>query len=176
MPPMPTWDSLHPLVVHFPIALLLIVPVFILIAVVSRTGWKPMSLAALTLLVLGTAAAALAVATGEAGEAAAKAIPASKATLERHEELAELTRNVFIGLTLVFAAIVATAMLWKSRGRQVFIVASLVFLLPYAGGSLLLANTAHEGGVLVHGYGVHAPVAGGAPTPAISSVRERDEE
>ena len=29
LPPMPTWDAMHPLLIHFPIVLLLISPLFI---------------------------------------------------------------------------------------------------------------------------------------------------
>ncbi len=32
LPPLPTWDGIHPLVVHFPIALLLVAPLLVLLA------------------------------------------------------------------------------------------------------------------------------------------------
>ena len=34
LPPIPSWDGLHPLVVHFPIALLLAAPVLLLAGMV----------------------------------------------------------------------------------------------------------------------------------------------
>ena len=41
-PPFPTWDSLHPLIIHFPIALLLVCPLFILIgAFLSAEKGRP---------------------------------------------------------------------------------------------------------------------------------------
>jgi len=30
-PPIPNWDALHPLIIHFPIALLLIAPIFVVV-------------------------------------------------------------------------------------------------------------------------------------------------
>ena len=43
-PPVPSWDAMHPMVVHFPIALLLVAPLFVVMAAgacVARTrgGW-----------------------------------------------------------------------------------------------------------------------------------------
>ena len=38
-------------------------------------------------------------------------------------------------------------------GRKSVAVVSLAFLLFYAGGAILLANVAHQGGRLVHEYG-----------------------
>jgi uncharacterized membrane protein len=162
MPPLPAWDSSHPLIIHFPIALLLTAPLFIVLALLWRAAWKPLGLASLVLLMLGAGATALAVASGEAGESAAKAIPAAKVVLERHEELGELTRNVFLALTVAFAGILGTGLAWSSRGRRIFVAGSLLFLVPYAAGALLLVSAAHQGGVLVHEYGVHAAMGGSA--------------
>ena len=33
-PAIPSWDALHPLIIHFPIALLLIAPIFIIVGAV----------------------------------------------------------------------------------------------------------------------------------------------
>ena len=50
-PPLPTWDSLHPLIIHFPIALLLLCPLFILIsAIPPPPKGKPYMTAALLIL------------------------------------------------------------------------------------------------------------------------------
>ena len=56
LPPIPSWSELHPLVIHFPIALLLVAPIFILGAVFTdpKKG-RPFLLAALVLMILGTA-------------------------------------------------------------------------------------------------------------------------
>ena len=34
LPPVPNWSELHPLVIHFPIALLLVAPLFVIAGVI----------------------------------------------------------------------------------------------------------------------------------------------
>jgi uncharacterized membrane protein len=36
LPPLPTWQAIHPLIVHFPIALLLVAPLFIVIGTLRK--------------------------------------------------------------------------------------------------------------------------------------------
>jgi uncharacterized membrane protein len=156
LPPLPSWDGLHPLIVHFPIALLLVAPLFVVVGILLR-GSRSFLWAALLLMAIGTTATFLAVSTGEAAGKLAERTPQINAVLERHEELAEATRAVFLVLTLVFAAIVvAPAAFRRLRGPAFQVVLSLVFLLCYGAGVVFLANTAHNGGRLVHELGVQA--------------------
>lgn len=161
-PPLPSWDGLHPLIVHFPIALLLVAPLFVLLGVVLRRG-RPFLWAALILMAIGTAGTFLAVSTGEAAGKLAERTPQINAVLEHHEQLAERTRVGFAVLTAIFAAILVPAFFRREPGRVVTVVLPLVFLVCYGGGVVLLANTAHNGGRLVHELGVQALIA---PAPA----------
>lgn len=69
-PPIPTWDSLHVLIIHFPIALLLLSPLFVVVsAILPPAKGKPYMVAALIVLLLGTASLFVA---GSTGHAAAK--------------------------------------------------------------------------------------------------------
>ena len=55
LPPIPSWTELHPLVIHFPIALLLVAPLFIIIGmIVNPQKGRPFLIAALILMLLGT--------------------------------------------------------------------------------------------------------------------------
>ena len=36
MPPIPSWDGLHPLIIHFPIALLLVAPLLVLVGALLK--------------------------------------------------------------------------------------------------------------------------------------------
>jgi hypothetical protein len=57
----------------------------------------------------------------------------------------------------VFAAMVFGPSLLKNPlSRKVHVPAFIIFLLVYLGCATLLARTAHQGGLLVHEYGVHA--------------------
>ncbi len=159
-PPLPSWHGLHPLVVHFPIALLLTAPLFVALGALRGREGKSLLVSALVLMALGTISTFRAVATGEAAGRIADRTPEINAVLERHEELAEATRITFSILTVVFAAIVvAPSVFRRIPPRLVSSALPFLCLLFYAGAALLLANTAHNGGRLVHDLGVKALVA-----------------
>jgi len=99
MPPLPEWEGLHPLVVHFPIALLMVAPLFALLGFLPRVG-QGFRLAALALLILGTVASYVAVESGEASARVISFSPEARETLEKHEELAETTALLFLVLTI----------------------------------------------------------------------------
>ncbi len=160
LPPIPSWQAIHPLIVHFPIALLLIAPLFIVIGAVRKPERSfPFLLVALILMALGTVSAFLAVWSGEAAGAIAESAPRVKAVLERHAELAENTEVAFSALTFVFAAILFVPRLLKREPvRTMSMALPLIFLILYATGAISLANAAHEGGRLVHELGMRAPM------------------
>ena len=164
LPPLPTWDGLHPLIIHFPIGLLLVAPLLVLIgALMSPKKGRTMLLAALIMMLLGTVSVFIALQTGEAAAELADRSPQVNAIIQHHEELAEQTRIVFSILTVGFAALLFLPNLLKREvTRPSHITFLLIFLLFYGAGTILLANTAHQGGRLVHEFGVKAMVA---PTP-----------
>lgn len=163
LPPLPSWDGLHPLVVHFPIALLLVAPLLVILGLLVPKMWKGFAIAALVLMAVGTAGAFVAVATGEAGASLVERSEAISEVLEQHEDLAETTRTVFAVLTVIFAAIILGPMLSRNTLKPAVNAGlNAAFLLLYAFGALLLVNAAHEGGRLVHEYGVQAMTAPGS--------------
>ena len=166
-PPIPSWDALHPLVIHFPIALLLVVP-FLIVAGALRPPERGQTIlyVALALMIVGTLGTFLAIATGEAAGRIAERTPQIDVVLEHHEQLAEATRIAFSVLTVLFAAILLIpVILKKTLNGIVSTVLPLAFLVLYGGGILLLTNTAHNGGRLVHEFGVRAAVKH-SPLPA----------
>lgn len=170
LPPVPSWDGLHPLIIHFPIALLLVAPLFILIgAVVEPRRGRVFLIAALVMLVLGATSIFFAVETGEAAGKLAERSPQINAVLEQHEELAERTKLVFSVLTFALAVLIfLPALLRRELSRVAYVAMPLIFLFFYGAGMLLLSNTAHNGGRLVHEFGVHAIVA---PTPGAPATQ-----
>jgi uncharacterized membrane protein len=164
LPPIPSWQAIHPLIVHFPIALLLIAPLFIVIGVLRKPEPSfPFLLVALILMALGTASTFVAASSGEAAGELAENVPQAKAVLEQHEELAETTEIAFSALTLIFASILFVPRLLKREPtRAISTVLPLVFLMFYATGAISLANTAHQGGRLVHELGVRAQMQPGS--------------
>jgi uncharacterized membrane protein len=164
LPPIPSWQAIHPLIVHFPIALLLIAPLFIVIGALRKPERSfPFLLSALILMVLGMVSTFVAASSGEAAGQLAENVPQAKAVLEQHQDLAETTEIAFSALTLIFTAIVFVPRLLKrDPTRAISTVLPLVFLMFYATGAISLANTAHQGGRLVHELGVRARIEPGA--------------
>jgi uncharacterized membrane protein len=186
LPPIPSWDGLHPLIIHFPIALLLIAPLFIVAgAIMQPAKGRVYHLAGLALMLLGTVAVFVAVETGEAAGELAEHVQGVKQVLETHEMLAERTRVVFSVLSVIFAALMFVPRLLKhAESRLVSTTLPLAFLVLYSAGMLLLVNTAHNGGRLVHEFGVRARVSapaspGGVPAadvPAAAKAHGGDED
>src|SRR5207245_11653871 len=100
----------------------------------------------------------VAVPSGEAAGRLAERTPEISATLELHEHLAERTRILFVTLTICFAIIVFLSARFKARGRLVTSALPILFLGLYSIGMISLAATAHNGGRLVHEFGVHAVI------------------
>ena len=179
-PPIPSWDGLHPLIIHFPIALLLVAPIFIVIgAALSPAKGRPYLIAALFLLLAGTASIYVAVETGEAAGKLAERSAGINRVLENHESLAERTRAVFSVLSVIFVALIGVPWFVKQADtRLTTTILPLAFLVLYSAGALLLINTAHNGGRLVHEFGVQAMVS---PTPidtnaALPTEADRDKD
>ncbi len=167
LPPLPgSLDALHPLVVHFPVALLLVAPLLVLLGLFLRERSRGVMLAALVLMVFGTAATFVAVASGEAAGKLADRSGGVAVALEHHEELAERTRLIFTLLTIVFAGLLALpTVMRREAGRVPTTAFILLFLLMYAAGTLSLVNTAHQGGRLVHEMGVRSLMPASAQLP-----------
>ncbi len=161
LPLLPSWNDMHPLIIHFPIALLLTVPLFVIVgAVPSPPKGRAFLMSALILMVLGTASVFLSMETGEAARGIARSDPAIKAAINEHLELAEATQVLFSVLTLAFAALLFVPnMLRAELGHRVSVALLAVFLIFYATGILFLVNTAHHGGLLVHEMGVTSPMS-----------------
>jgi len=158
LPPMPTWDSLHPLIIHFPIALLFLSPLFIAIsAVLAPPKGRPFLIAALIVLLLGTTSLFIAASTGQAaGELAERGGPVDS-VLASHEDLASETRLIFSGLSAILLGMFFLPRILRRQETRIFsTVLPLAFLVLYSVGILFLVNTSHKGGMLVHEYGVHA--------------------
>lgn len=171
IPSFPSWDALHPLVVHFPIALLLIAPFFVAVSLfLPRAKAKHTTFAGFTLLVIGTGFLFL---TTETGDAAGDRVdqvhktPEISSLLHQHEELAETTEVAFGTLLALFATLLfGPRLLKRELTIRTFRTGLLVFLLAYMGSSLLLVNTAHAGGRLVHEFGVTAKTKSDPPLTA----------
>lgn len=152
---MPNWSDIHPAVIHFPIALLFIAPLFILLGEIFKK--QDFKITFLILLVLGTLSILVAAASGEAaGETITVINDSLLETLDNHESAAELSRTIFIILSII-------AIAWHFlRSRTTIIppyvkkIAVFLFVCLYGFGLMTLSTAAHHGGGLVHQHGVHS--------------------
>lgn len=163
--PMPTWDNLHPIIIHFPIALLLVAPLFIFLGLVRPAKLWAFSMAALLLMLLGTAGAYIAVETGEATAQLVDQTPRVHAAIEEHQAYAEKTRLIFTVLTALFALLAVAPLAFRKLKPAPILAAQGLFLVVYMASCLVLARTGHLGGRLVHGYGVHVMLGEPLPPP-----------
>jgi uncharacterized membrane protein len=158
-PTLPGWDGLHPAMVHFPIALLLVAPLLLFVSLFSRQGWQTWTRSALVVMALGTVAAWLAAGTGHAAGQLVDKVQDLESAIGRHEALGMMTRNLFTALTLVFAVlVVAAAKIPRPLPPALRIGVHAVFLVLYLGAATVLANAANLGGRLVHERGIRAMV------------------
>lgn len=176
-PPIPSWDGLHPLIIHFPIALLLVAPLLIVIAIFLPNRGRTFLVTAFILMLLGTIASFIAVSTGESAGELAERVANVEAVLENHEELAETTQTVFSALTVIFGVILFAPMVFKKDlSAKILVPLNLAFLIFYGAGVVLLINTAHEGGRLVHEFGVRAMMTASAQTPQANAPAKRGDD
>jgi uncharacterized membrane protein len=164
LPPIPAQDAMHPLVVHFPIALLVIVPLLLLAAILAGKHWRALAVAALIVMLAGVISAFAAVSTGEAAEEQAEAVPAAHDVFEEHEHLAEDVRNYYFVLGIALIVVLGIGFKVSDKVGKTLLG---LFLIAHAGGLPMLANTAHLGGRLVHEFGVRSPLGGATPNVVI---------
>ncbi len=174
-PPVPPPEGMHPLVVHFPIALLLFAAVFVVLAmIVPKRGWW-FSVSALIVLIGGTAGTFVAVSTGIAARDVVEDAEddAMWDVMDQHEKMMEQARNVFVALTVIYAGIVVLPLLAKSLQSLKFAFpVNLVFLAALMGANVYMASGAHRGGRLVHQYGVRSALAPEDGTAAVEAEEE----
>ncbi|HET9100217.1 MAG TPA: DUF2231 domain-containing protein [Acidobacteriaceae bacterium] len=160
-PPMPAWEALHPLIIHFPIVLLLMSPLFIVVsAVLPPPRGRPYMMTAIFLLILGTASLFIATATGKAAARLVERGGGVDAVLETHQNFASETIIVFSELSIILLGIFLLPRILRRRETRLFsTVLPLTFLAFYFGGIVFLVNTAHTGSRLAYEFGVHALIS-----------------
>lgn len=142
---MPNLGPFHPQVVHFVVALGLVGVALRLISLTGRLLWtRP---AATALLLIAAAASVGAVQSGHDAHGLVERVPGSREAVEKHEELGEKTRNLFLVVGVVELLALATRRREQVQ-RALYIVSGLVGI----AASLFLYEAGEHGGELVYNY------------------------
>jgi len=152
LPPIPQWSSLHPLIVHFPIALFLLSPLLMIAAAKSRkTTNHALLVAAFVVMVLATGFLYLTYFTGDAMAAASEGGPTVGAVIKHHCSSAGYTVSAFTLSTTLFAvALLVRRVLRLEDMRDLTPWIPISFLVFYSLGVFWLILTAHQGATLAH--------------------------
>lgn len=143
---MPNLAALHPQVVHFVVALIVVGVLFRCLSLVVRASW--LNAAATALIALGTVASFVAVKSGVDAHGPVERIPNARAAVVEHEEWGERARNAFLILLAIEAITAALVAREQRAGRIAAMVAAVVGVA--AVGVLYKAGDA--GGRLVYSY------------------------
>ena len=156
---MPTLAQLHPQVVHFAVALLLLGVLFRLVSLTGKLKFTDHAAAAL--LILGTVAALVSVKSGDAAHGPVERIPGARPIVIEHEEAAETTHDVFA--VVVLLELVALGMLLspKMAGATRWVHAASAVVGVWGGWTLY--RTAELGGEIVYKYAGGPGIRSGAP-------------
>ena len=168
-------NPMHPAVVHFPVVLAFLLPLFAIGALWTirrgtraRAAWSiPLAVAA------GLAASSwAAVETGE-GQSERVERVISEQRVESHEEMAE----TFMTASIVLVVITAAGMIGGVVGKAARVVSAAGALVLVAGA----AKVGHSGGQLVYEYGAasayaRSDTAGGVSNASDGGVRRLEEE
>ena len=151
---MPNLAAFHPQIIHFVVGLLIVGVFFRLLALSGKLTWS--GPAATALILIGTAASVAAVKSGTDAHGPVERVPGARPVVEEHQELGELTRNVFLGVSLL--ELIALS-LSGNRQRMLRFGSAAVGLY----GLTVLYKTAEEGGELVYSYAGGVGIRTGDP-------------
>ncbi len=158
MPPLqmiPGWDSIHPLLIHFPLTLFFLAPVFVLFAGFAKTTTRQTFLiSALTVMLLGVASTYAAFKAGQTAAATVTPTGEVRTVVERHQELASLARSSLTAATLLFGLTLLICTCFHLQIHELTGVLPLGSVVLYALGLFWLINAAYYGERLVHEFGV----------------------
>lgn len=144
---LPEWaPNLHPLIIHFPIVLLIAAVLFDTAGLfMKNNNW--LQKASLILYIFGTVGALAALLSGEAAAESLQIPSAAAPHVEHHEEWAETTLYFFI----IYTAARLLIFFFMKSLRKAFLV--IAVLIGYV-GLYFLYETGDHGAELVYGYGL----------------------
>ncbi|MEO8294633.1 MAG: DUF2231 domain-containing protein [Gemmatimonadota bacterium] len=142
---MPNIGPFHPQLAHFVVALGLVGVVFRLVSLTGRLLWtRP---AGAVLLLIAAVSSVASVKSGQEAHGPVERAPGAREAVQKHEELGEETRNLFLIVGVLELG--AMALRRKEKAQKILYVLSG---LAGIGASAVLYEAAEHGGELVYSY------------------------
>ena len=154
---MPSIAAVHPQVVHFVVALIIVGVLFRVLSIFTRAPW--LSPAALALVTLGSLASIVAVRSGSDAHGPVERVPGVRPAVVEHEEWGERARNAFL-LLFAIEAVAATLTARKTGAARTAQIVAAVAGIAAVG---VLYRAADLGGRLVYGFAGGVAVNTGDP-------------
>lgn len=146
---MPDIGSLHPQVVHFVVALLIVGVIARIVSLIPLgPRWSFANGMAATLILLGTGAAVVAVESGLDAHEKVESIPGVQQAVNVHEMYGKDTRNIFLVVSVLEIAVLATATRKPGVSTGLRALSALVGVV----GCVYLFEAGDHGGDLVYSY------------------------
>jgi uncharacterized membrane protein len=152
---MPSLASLHPVIVHFAIALAVTGVLLRWLSLTGRVAWAGPAAASLLLAVALVFVAASR--SGHAAHGPVERVPGSAAAVSEHEEWGDRTYRAFVVVGLL--ELVALVLRARGRAKPVLVLSALVGV----GGLYLLYEAGSRGGELVYSYAGGVGIRTGQP-------------
>ena len=147
---MPDIGSLHPEVVHFVVALLIMGVIARIVSLLPLgPRWSFTNGMAAALLLLGTAAAVVAVQSGLDAHDKVEAIPGARQAVNVHEDYGKDTRNIFLVVAAIEIALLVVAGRKPGVSKGLRVVSAVIGVV----GGVYLYEAGDHGGDLVYSYG-----------------------
>jgi uncharacterized membrane protein len=146
----PDIGSLHPQVVHFVVALLIVGVIARIVSLVPLgPRWSFANGMAAALILLGTGAAVIAVQSGLDAHEKVESIPGVRQAVNVHEMYGEDTRDIFLVVSILEIAVLAVAARKPGLTKGLRALSALVGVV----GCVYLYEAGDHGGDLVYSYG-----------------------
>ena len=155
LPMIPGWDGIHPLLIHFPLSLFFLAPVFVLFASLTKAATRRTFLiSALTVMLFGITSTYAAFEAGQTAAASVSRTEEVRTVVDRHRELAGLARSSLTAATLLFGLTLLICAGFHLQLHELTGALPLGSVAFYVLGLFWLINTAYHGERLVHEFGV----------------------
>lgn len=154
---MPNIAALHPQVVHFVVALIVVGVFFRCLSLGLKATW--LSPAAFALVGLGAIASVVAVRSGIDAHGPVERVPGARAAVQLHEEWGERARNAFLVLLAIEAVAATLAIRQAGAAKAAKTVAAVAGLAAV----LVLYKAGDAGGDLVYDFAGGVGIRSGQP-------------